>query len=290
LSKLARSAFQTGRWREALSVLLRMDPERGWLKGWGGSWTLRTAVQHALGNHAAALEDARRGLAAQPDDRRLEIQELWALAALGRADELLTRLTPRIGGGDSYALWRLNTVLEELRGHGRTAAATRLARNAIAGADSPVRSNPGALSRGNFAHLLYLAGDDERATALYDSLVRERPWAAEYRVRAAILTARRGDRQPANETLDWLKTLGDEALQRTFPAQEQGYWGSAPGWLALQQARLLAQFGERDRAVEMLSSAVASGLTHTYLHLHDDPDFDPLRRHAGFQRFLRPRD
>jgi DNA-binding SARP family transcriptional activator/TolB-like protein len=290
LSKLARSAFQTGRWREALTVLLRMDPDRGWLRGWGGYWTLRTEVQHVLGDYQAALEDARRGLATQPDDPWLETQELWALAALGRVDELVARLTPRIAGGDGYSLWLLNTVLEELRGHGRTAAAARLGRHAVALAESLVRrdSNPGA--RGHLANLLYLAGNDRRAAALYDSLAREQPLNAQYRIRSAILAARRGDQRPATETLAWLSTLRGESLERTFPALERGYWGSPAGWLALQQARLLAQLGERDRAVEMLRSATAQGLSHTYLHLHDDPDFDPLRRHAGFQRLLRPRE
>lgn len=288
LSKLARSASQTGRWREALAIYQRMDPERGWLKGWGGYWRVRVEAQHVLGNYAAALEDARRGRAAQPDDGWLETQELWALAALGHGDELAMRLIQPVNDGDPYVLWRLNTVLEELRGHGRSAVTARLVRLAIPAAESLARSDP-IHARGLLANLLYLAGSEERAAALYDTLMHESPRVAQYRVRSAILAARRGDRRPAVETLKWLSLLTDEALEQTFPDAERGYWGSARGWLALQQARVLAQLGERDRAVEMLHNAIHGGLAHTYLHLHDDPDFDPLRRHSGFKRLLRPR-
>jgi tetratricopeptide (TPR) repeat protein len=148
-------------------------------------------------------------------------------------------------------------------------------------------ANPAA--RGQLAHLLYLAGRAEDAMDLYRRLVAEQPQVAEYRVRLAMLAARQGERRAAEETLDWLDSLAGEALVRAVPRGQNAYWGSPEGWRALSQARLLAQLGDRDQAVEMLRTALARGLARGYLHLHDDPDFDPLRGRADFESLLRPR-
>lgn len=289
LSKLARGAFLTGRHREALAAYVKMDPSRGWLKGWGGYWRLRAEVQHVLGDHPAALEDARRGLVAQPDDGWLRTQELWALAAAGRGDDLVQAISPQLAAGGVFALWQLNTVMEELRGHGHVRTATRVFQQLLPVAEKVAARDGGVRARAELARMLCLAGRDQQASDIYAELVSQRAGDAEVRVRSALLAARRGDPRPARETLRWLATLTADDVTRTFPRPQLGYWGSAEGWLALLQARLLTQLGETQSAVEMLRKAGQEGLTHTYLHLHDDPDFDRLRRLGEFQRFLRPR-
>lgn len=289
LMKLARSAMETGRHREALDVLLRLDPDRGWLRGWNGYWRLRVEVQHVLGNHAAALEGARRGLAARPDDTWLQTQELWALAALGRVDDVIARLGPPVAAGDPFALWRLNSVVQELGGHGRAREKRRLLREMIPLAQNGRAAEATPRAQFHLAQMLELAGSDGEAAAVYTRLLQERPDVAEFRVRAALLAARRGDPGPAGEALRWLSALSDEALERTFPAPELALWGTRRAWLAVNQARLLAQLDQAERAVETLQSAIDAGLNHVYMNLHDDPDFEPLRRHPGFQRLLRSR-
>jgi DNA-binding SARP family transcriptional activator/TolB-like protein len=289
LFKLAMSAYQTGRVRESLDVFLRMDPERGWLRGWRGYWHLRAEVRHVLGDHAGALADTRQGLQQDPADGWLRTQELWALAALGRADELVEAVAPRLVEGDVRALWQLATAVEELHGHGRRAAARRLMQRVLPLAEALVARDGGLPARANLAHLLYAAGRDGEAATIYRAAVAARPGQADYRVRLAILDARRGEPGRARETQAWLEALSDEELAHAVPPFQLAYWGSHHGWRALAQAKLLVQLGERDRAVEMLRVALSSGLAHAYMHLHDDADFEPLRGHARFESLLRPR-
>lgn len=289
LLKRAVAAYQTGRPREALEIFLRMDPDRGWLRGWSGYWRLRAEVRHMAGDYAAVLDDVRRGLAADPDDSWLHTQELWALAALGRGAGIAERLAPRIAAGDVRAAWQLNTAVEELRGHRHDRAADRLFRRLIPLVDSVAARDGNLALRGHLAHLLNLAGRIDEAAVLYRSLLALQPRSAEHRVRLAILEAARGDLGPARDALDWLSSLAGDDLARAVPAGELAYWGSPEGWLALMQARLLAQTAQPDRAVEMVRAALARGLAHAYLHLHDDPDFAPLRGHSAFDSLLLPR-
>jgi tetratricopeptide (TPR) repeat protein len=198
-------------------------------------------------------------------------------------------LGPRIAAGEVYALWQLNTVVEELHGHGQGAAMERLLRQAIPLAERMAAREGSSAARGQLAYLLYVAGRTEPAATLYRALAAEQPQVAEFRLRHALLAARRGDPGPAREAMNWLGALEGDALARAVPQGQMAYWGSPEGWRALAQARLLAQLGDRDRAIEMLRAALARGLAHGYLHLHDDPDFDSLRGLVGMYSLLRPR-
>lgn len=290
LLKLGQSAFATGRLREALDAYRRMDPDRGWTKGWVGYWGLRAEVQHMLGNYEAALEDTRRGLTAHPDNTWVRTQELWALAALGRADDIMQRLGSRLAASEPMAIFDLAATVKELRGHSRNAAAERVLREAMPLAKGLVAREGKRAPRGDLAYLLYLAGRTGEAADLYRTLAAEHPEAATPRVRLALLAARQGDRRPAAEVSSWLGTLHGDGLARALSSRQLGYWGSYEGWRTLLQARLAVQLGEHERAVELLREAVHQGLQHTYMHLHDDPDFDVLRKHAGFKSLLRSRD
>jgi DNA-binding SARP family transcriptional activator len=284
----AIAAAQTGRSRAALDALRRVDPERGWMRSFTSYWRIRVQLQHTVGNYQAALSDARRGLADNPGDRWLRTQELWALAALGRSREITERTRTGIVDGDAFALWELGTVAEELRGHGHGRAADRLLANAIRMAEPAVAGATPAM-RGNLAFLYYRAGRHAEAETRYAALTVERPGDAEFRARRALLAARRGDPIPAFETRQWLESLQGDALARAAPAGQLAYWGSHEGWKSLTAARLLVAVGEPDRAVEALQSALQQGLGHAYLHLHDDPDFDPIRALPAFRRLLRDR-
>lgn len=290
LFKLGFAAHETRRSGEALDALLRVDPDRGWIKEWSSYWRVRAEVQHVVGDAEAALADARRGRTASPDDPWLRTLELRALAALGRADELLATMEDEFAAGDGAALWHLTLVVEELRAHGH-AAADRLLARALPAAEAATARDGSRSARGDLARLLEQAGRDDEAGAQYRALIAERPEGAEFQVRHAVVAARQGNPGPAREVAEWLAGLDDETLDRVAPSalQLRYLWGPREAWLALMRARVAAQLGDEAGAVELLQDAVARGLRHTYLHLHTHPDFDGLRDHAGFEALLRPR-
>lgn len=290
LFKLGVAAFESNRPQVALDVFMRMDPDRGWIRHWPSYWRLRSEVRHIVGDYSAGLDDARRGRTSNPGDTWLQNLELWALAALGRDNEILALLAPRLAEGDESAAWQLTRTVEELQGHGQRTAARRLVQRSLPLVESLASREGSPVARRERAYLLKEAGRTSEAMALYRVLATERPEEAEYRVRSALLAAREGDGREAAETLRWLATLRSAELARIVPQRELRYWGSAEGWLAVMEARLLAQTGDPKRAIEALRHGISRGLKHTYLHLHDDPEFDPLRRHAGFQQLLRSKD
>ncbi|MGK2961909.1 MAG: hypothetical protein ACSLFK_07145 [Gemmatimonadaceae bacterium] len=286
LFKLGMAAFASHRPGLALDAFMRVNPDRGWIREFPSYWRLRSELQHVTGHYSAGLRDTRRGRLSNPGDMWLSTLELWALAALGQDDEILGLVAPRIAAGDAFAAWQITTAVEELRAHRHRKAARRIVQRRLPLVQS-LRDRPGGRSaRGAHAYLLNEAGRTSEARALYRVLAAERPERGEYRVRSALLAAREGDRREAVETLRWLGTLHSAELARAVPQSELGYWGSPEGWKAVMQARLLAQTGDPERAIEALRVGVAQGLKHTYLHLHDDPELDPLRRHAGFQRLF----
>ncbi|HYN80713.1 MAG TPA: BTAD domain-containing putative transcriptional regulator [Gemmatimonadaceae bacterium] len=290
LLKLGVAAFDSNRPGIALDVFMRINPDRGWIKEFPSYWRLRSELQHITGNYSAGLKDTRRGQLANPGDTWLRTLELWALAALGRDNEILELLAPRLAAGDAFAAWQLTTAVEELRGHGHRRASRRIVQWSLPLVELLRDPDGRPSARRERAYLLNEAGRTSEARVLYRALAAERPEEGEYRVRSALLAAREGDQREAVETLNWLGTLRGADLGRVVPRSELRYWGSAEGWHAVMQARLLAQTGNPERAVETLRVGVSRGLKHTYLHLHDDPEFDPLRRHAGFQQLLRSKD
>lgn len=296
LFKLGLAASKSGRPRQALDAFLRMNPDRGWLREWEGYWTFRAELQHVAGDYNAALRDVRAGRlhaeqASLSERQRdwLRTQELWALAALGRTDEVLDSIAPRLEAGEVFALWQLNTTMHEFHAHQRKAEVQRVLKRVVPLARRMAATDQQPGVRGNVAYLLYLAGETDEAFAMYDTLVAERPGSAEFRVRHAMLAATRGDTRRARETASWLTTLEGETLARAAPVREVSYWGSFESWRSLAHARLLAQTGDRDGAAAKVGDAITEGLRHHYLHLHDDPDFDVLRNHPRFRELLGPK-
>jgi DNA-binding SARP family transcriptional activator/tetratricopeptide (TPR) repeat protein/TolB-like protein len=286
LFKLASAALETERYEEALRAFLRVDPNRGWIRDWPSYWRLRTEVQHILRRHDAALADARAGLALNPGEPWLHTQELWALAALGRADEIEAALTPALGAADGFAHWRLQMAVDELLAHGHASAARRLARRGVELADTASRVGGGL--RAEIAYLMYQAGRPAESLQLYRSLPRAMA-AGEHRVRFALISAEGGDPTAAAETMQWLQSLGGEELKEIAPPQIR-LWGTARAWSTLARARLAAVSGDRGLAMQLIHEAREQGLRHTYLHLHTNRHLTSLRRDPQYQALLRGRD
>jgi hypothetical protein len=55
------------------------------------------------------------------------------------------------------------------------------------------------------------------------------------------------------------------------------------------RARIAAQLGDRDRAVDLLREAYSRGASYG-LWLHNDPLLDDLRGYPPFERFIAPKE
>jgi DNA-binding SARP family transcriptional activator/tetratricopeptide (TPR) repeat protein/TolB-like protein len=289
LFKLGVAALETERYKTARSAFLRVDPTRGWIRDWPSYWRLRTEVQHVVGDPAAALADARAGLGTNPSEPWLRTQELWALASLGRGNELFDALAPPLAAGDRVALWRLHTSVDELLAHGHRTAARRLAQRALSVVDSALRISAQPAARAEFAYLAYQAGRRDDALREYEALVSQLAAVGEHRVRHAIVAADAGDRTQAVETLRWLSSLSGEELRAAAPRENQ-LWGSPEAWASLASARLAVAAGDRASALTFIQQARARGLRHSYLHLHAERQFASLQRDPAFAALLKGRE
>jgi DNA-binding SARP family transcriptional activator/TolB-like protein len=265
--------------RETLSILAKVDPDRGLLLIAPYYWNERTAALHRLGEHRAEEESARQGLRRFPDDYWTHVNLLLALAARGDVKDLRREL-PRSTRDDleptlsarqkSLYVWR------ELQAHGHTAAAAQwlallLAEPALIGVDS---SLPALVLEGD---VQYAAQQWEAARSLYASALARNPGLPMLLGRLGVTAAHQGNAAEARQLDSALAALKTPYL---FGAQTYG------------RARIAAVLGERAAAVELLRLAWAQGRPLAYddrdnEDVHTDPDLASLRDFFPFDALMR---
>jgi tetratricopeptide (TPR) repeat protein len=275
----ASSALFVNRPREALTILSRVDPDRGLLLVAPFYWINQAPALHRLGDHRAELESARQGLRRFPDRSSTHLNLLIALAALGDLDGL-RREFPRATRDDSdpglaarqKSLW----IWRELRAHGHAATADRWLAEVLAqpppnGADS---SLAGILVEGD---LLSSAGRWADARRVYSTALPRYRGTPTLLGRLGTTAAHLGDRAEA------LRLDNDLAhLSRPYLFGSQTY----------ARARIAAALGDGVTAVNLLRSAWAQGRPIAFddrdnEDVHTDPEFDSLREFFAFQMLMR---
>src|SRR5213593_216791 len=93
---VAEDARALNRPREAVDALVALGPDRGFTRGWWVYWDELTTALHLLGDHRAELEQALEGARRFPDNPQVLMTQVRALAALGRADEVMQRLAASV--------------------------------------------------------------------------------------------------------------------------------------------------------------------------------------------------
>src|SRR6185436_19332469 len=58
--------------REAIEVLRRIDPYRGWVRGWSSYWLSLTTAYHSVGEYPAELDVVRQAIGQFPDNAWLK--------------------------------------------------------------------------------------------------------------------------------------------------------------------------------------------------------------------------
>jgi predicted Zn-dependent protease len=282
-------ALLVNRPREALDAIAASgwDPfEQGpHLFGWETA-----AAFHMLGEHGEELKAARLGRLYSPDDMLGLQNEVAALAALGRVDELERRIEERLAYRtyQSYPVDPPDALMVraglELRAHGHPAEAQTLFASAVEWERAhpvPVQDPESRAAQGLLrGRALYLVGRLDEAQVELDRLLEANPDDHEARGALGVLAARRGDLRAALEIDAWLARRWAEA----GPGDRAG--------LTYERAVIAARLGERERALSLLRQAAGEGLPAIpvyYPQLEVDPDFDLLRSDPAFRRLLEPK-
>ena len=254
-----RRAAALGLYDEALASLLAIDPYRGWTRGWPPYWVQLLDVYHNLGRYDDEIAVSRRAQRAFPSMMHLKAREMMALAALGRADQVLYILdslasSPRDGLAPSPGA-AYDVALGELVAHGYPSGARRVAEACVAWhrrtGSAALAGSLGQLNER--ARCLTRAGLLEEARADYEQAIRRGPsaksvWDRVQGVRGyvglGLIAAERGD------TAEAYRMAG--LLTAAYPAVDP-YDGVAAAHRT--SALIAAILGDRDRAVGHLREA-----------------------------------
>jgi tetratricopeptide (TPR) repeat protein len=234
------------------------------------------AAHHLLGDFEAELVVAKRTRETSPGEISIRATEVRALAALGNFGELeralgeaLTLPSDDSGNGGSL----LAEAALELRAHGHQEAAIAAARRAVAWWREVSVEASSAGSRKAIGRALYLAEEWDAAAAVFHELSRSDPADVEAKGYAATIAARQGNRALASRYSEELRAIERSTLFGTH---------------TLWRARIAAQLGESERAVDLLRDAVAQGVRYG-LWIHRDMDLEPLRGLETFEDLIRPK-
>jgi tetratricopeptide (TPR) repeat protein len=265
---LAQYALELNRPAEALETLEENNLEFI-APAWWPYWFVRVGALHSLGQHRRELEAAREAREQHPDVPSIIALELGALAALGDSRTVLERYDELQGLGAS-ALAPLIELGAELHAHGDGESA-RVVWGRVASwlqAESIPDLTP--TQRISLIQVFEHLKRNEEARALVETLATHD--SLSYMEHRGILAARRGDEDEAEASLDWLGGRTDEHLD---------------GRHRYAQARITAELGDGERALEFLRRGLAEG--RTYPELHRDHYLRSLRDYPPFQELVRPK-
>ena len=271
----AVAAIAANRAAEARELLRAVDPDAGLLREYPRYWEWLTTSRHLLGEHRAELREAREARRRHPELNATMLQEIRALAALGRMRELSALLDDAERAhamGSVFPAEAMHLAASELRAHGHAAEAARVSARGLEWLDGRPADDqlPWLALR---VRLLGEAGRWEEAARFLDDLVAQFPGNIAHVGRRGVVAARLGDAAAAREA---------EARLGGLPAVQRSE-------LALWRARIAAQSGRTGEAVALLRGAFAQGLSHG-LWLHTDADLAVLRSERDWDALLSARE
>jgi tetratricopeptide (TPR) repeat protein len=261
--------------QETVNMFTEKEPSEYVYHHEARAWQLGVLAKahHMLGNYQLELEEVRQGQEDYPDRLELRADEVRALAALGRIQEVRgiiedsLNLKARTGTPGGVML---EAVLE-LRAHGYLNEAKEIAnRTTDWYKNRTVDDAESDIYQSDLAFALYIAEQWEKAKALFKELAEKDPDNVEYKGFLGRLAAREGDQKGA------LK------ISRELQQIKRPYFFGYPTYC---RACIASLFGEREQAVELLREAFAQGYAHG-VYLHRDIDLEALREYPPFQELL----
>ena len=250
-------------------------------------WTLLTEARHVQGLHELELETVELHKQLFPASRLIPFEEVEALAALGRADEIVALLdgltlspAQRIDYGGL-----LDTAMDELVAHRHTEGARRFATmltewHRARFLDEPSRSNRVTLAAALTKRARHgEPSQPERAVLLAEARDLLQPLAdapdADYGwvAGAGIAAALAGDVDAARAAQARLATGFEER--------------NAFGFVSAAEARLALALGDTTASIGHLREAFGRGIG--YLGWYHDSLYEALQDHPTFQELTRPK-
>jgi len=265
--ELAQQLMRLNRPAAAIQVITQLDADRGLMKKLGGYWGLVSSAYHMLGDHERELEAALRERQRFPENPYALRLEAYALAALGRTDDVGAVLDSirSLGLSPNDFGWQLIPMAEELRAHGHRDQAREVL-------DQWIQSRPEPL--GPVAVALYNAERWEDARQLFEGMaakVGEDAWLLSW---LGPLAARRGDRAEVARITELHRSATSPFVR--------GH--------TLFRAKIAALLGDPEEAVRLLQRWIDLGVyPDAHGMVHRDIDFESLHDHPAFQEFLRPK-
>jgi TolB-like protein len=281
----ARAPSSTSRYLKAIYALrlnrpaetvelLRGEPQGNTARArWVHFHSVLADGWYVLGKHRRELRAAREGRYYFPGHPIPIADEARALAALGRPAEAETRvdellMLPATGN----VAVRINWIGDALAAHGHGAAAGRVYQRALTWLEAQERDGDLGLDRSRVVALRW-TGRLEEAAGLAGALHAAHPSDRTAHALVGLVAAQRDDRALA------------ERIEAELAAREDPY---DRGGNTYNRARIRAQLGDLDRAVELLRQAHAQGQPIA-VRIRMDPDLEPLRAYPAFRELVRPR-
>ena len=231
---------------------------------------------HNLGEHERELEVSHRSIAAFPQRVGPLASELYALAALGRTEEVLKKVDAILavrGGSDGDPVTIAAATAGELLWHGKADAARAVAARALGavGSGAPLLRTVYDVAAGEVMNAAVIAGKlDEAERLLAIQMPAPGPGQVAWR---GVLAARRGDSTAAR------------GFAARLAAMKSPY---VRGGTLYGRARIAAALGEKEQAVNLLRSAFADGLTYDGT-VHGLPEFAAMRDYPPFVQLMTPK-
>jgi tRNA A-37 threonylcarbamoyl transferase component Bud32/tetratricopeptide (TPR) repeat protein/TolB-like protein len=246
-------------------------------------------ANHQLGHYSEELVAIRRLMEFDPTESMWVGFDLRPLAALGRLDEVRTRvgdLGAMTLAADNIAFLAVILAAQELRTHGMAEPADELLQRVID--DLQDRPELAQERRFQLGLAYYLSERWQDALAVFKDLAREDmsgwrhfpegpvPDHMDYQGFLGLSAARLGDREAALEIYDWLRDLEEPYLF---------------GHNTAYRARIAAILDRPDEATELLAQAFSEGMFQlgSWPRYGWDMDFESFDDYRPYVELMRPK-
>lgn len=283
LFALGITAIITNRPAEATAALGAIDTQAGWGKRWSARIdNLQARARHQLGRHEAELRSARRMIEAEPNAGWARLQEVRALAALGRTADAVRRAEEGAELPPSSSSWEpfvpgefLYEAGRELRAHGSLEASRRILERAASWYEGQQADgvDTSRTHRLGLAAARYALERLDEAAAIYAGVVADDSTNVAALGGLGAVAERQGRRAEA-----------ERYVQRLDRIRRPYLFGAAK----YAAARIVALGGDRERAVAFLYRARQEGMARIY-NFHLEQDFDSLKAYLPYRNLLQPR-
>jgi tetratricopeptide (TPR) repeat protein len=263
--------------KEAIEKLKTFTLDDSFVKDWAGYWTQLTWAYHMLGQHKKELKEARRGRELLPERSSGLRNELRALSALGKIDDI-NRVIEESYEFPPPQSWTPGSLMYltgvGLRAHGYPEDSFQMLNRALKWyEDRPQEERRTPTHRAAIARIFYHLEKWEESYELFKGLYKEQPDSLTYLGCLGVLSARMGDKEEATKIAEELKNL-----DRPYLHGRNTYW----------QSRIVALLGDKELAIELIRDSLAEGRTYNILHwemdyegLEDYPPFVELKKPKG---------